>query len=198
MPAVVIRTRKTIRRKDGVFIYFEDNAGVIVNNKGEMKGKERARYYDLFWAWYDELQGMVSRLCGRVCSCWDSLAVWMLTRAPMKIQSLKLQFLLHLLWCCRLSSDWTSGKGMCGFVAQNCIELEFNTMKNCSICRCNILTLLIIKKDHKLKHFVRLIQPLPTTGLFLLSSENPLHIALISFIHEPVKRPRGGHWAVLI
>ena len=48
MPAVVIRTRKTIRRKDGVFIYFEDNAGVIVNNKGEMKGKERARYYYLF------------------------------------------------------------------------------------------------------------------------------------------------------
>jgi len=38
MPAVVIRQRKTIRRKDGLFIYFEDNAGVIVNNKGEMKG----------------------------------------------------------------------------------------------------------------------------------------------------------------
>jgi len=38
MPAVVIRQRKAIRRKDGVFIYFEDNAGVIVNNKGEMKG----------------------------------------------------------------------------------------------------------------------------------------------------------------
>merc|ERR1712142_733370 len=38
MPAVVIRQRKTLRRKDGTFIYFEDNAGVIVNNKGEMKG----------------------------------------------------------------------------------------------------------------------------------------------------------------
>lgn len=38
MPAVVIRQRKPFRRKDGVFIYFEDNAGVIVNNKGEMKG----------------------------------------------------------------------------------------------------------------------------------------------------------------
>lgn len=38
MPAVVIRQRKPYRRKDGVFIYFEDNAGVIVNNKGEMKG----------------------------------------------------------------------------------------------------------------------------------------------------------------
>merc|ERR1712150_173953 len=38
MPAVVVRQRKTWRRKDGVFIYFENNAGVIVNPKGEMKG----------------------------------------------------------------------------------------------------------------------------------------------------------------
>lgn len=37
-PAVVVRQRKAWRRKDGVFIYFEDNAGVIVNPKGEMKG----------------------------------------------------------------------------------------------------------------------------------------------------------------
>merc|ERR1711971_814214 len=29
MPAVVIRQRKTFRRKDGTFLYFEDNAGVI-------------------------------------------------------------------------------------------------------------------------------------------------------------------------
>ena len=41
MPAVIIRQRKHIRRKDGVFIFFEDNAGVIVNNKGEMKGMLR-------------------------------------------------------------------------------------------------------------------------------------------------------------
>jgi large subunit ribosomal protein L23e len=38
MPAVVVRQRKAWRRKDGVYIYFEDNAGVIVNPKGEMKG----------------------------------------------------------------------------------------------------------------------------------------------------------------
>jgi len=37
-PAVIVRQRKTWRRKEGVYIYFEDNAGVIVNNKGEMKG----------------------------------------------------------------------------------------------------------------------------------------------------------------
>jgi large subunit ribosomal protein L23e len=38
MPGVVVRQRKPWRRKDGVCIYFEDNAGVIVNPKGEMKG----------------------------------------------------------------------------------------------------------------------------------------------------------------
>lgn len=58
MPAIVIRQRKSWRRKDGLFLYFEvsficpvtlcsslltclciqDNAGVIVNPKGEMKG----------------------------------------------------------------------------------------------------------------------------------------------------------------
>ena len=38
MPAVIVRQRKPWRRHDGVFLYFEDNAGVIVNPKGEMKG----------------------------------------------------------------------------------------------------------------------------------------------------------------
>ncbi|EIM21864.1 ribosomal protein L14b/L23e [Wallemia mellicola] len=38
MPAVVVRQRKPWRRRDGVFLYFEDNAGVITNPKGEMKG----------------------------------------------------------------------------------------------------------------------------------------------------------------
>ena len=38
MPGVIVRQRKAFRRKEGVFIHFEDSAGVIVNNKGEMKG----------------------------------------------------------------------------------------------------------------------------------------------------------------
>merc|ERR1711937_403433 len=38
MPGVVVRQRKPVRRRDGMVVYFEDNAGVIVNNKGEMKG----------------------------------------------------------------------------------------------------------------------------------------------------------------
>merc|ERR1712037_277031 len=37
-PAVVVRQSKAFQRRDGTFLYFEDNAGVIVNNKGEMKG----------------------------------------------------------------------------------------------------------------------------------------------------------------
>ena len=38
MPAIIVRQRKSWRRKDGTVLYFEDNAGVIVNPKGEMKG----------------------------------------------------------------------------------------------------------------------------------------------------------------
>ena len=38
MEAVVVRQRKAWRRKDGVFVYFEDNAGVIANTMGELKG----------------------------------------------------------------------------------------------------------------------------------------------------------------
>ncbi|KAL6928213.1 hypothetical protein ACO0SA_002945 [Hanseniaspora valbyensis] len=38
LQAIVVRQSKAWRRKDGVFLYFEDNAGVIANPKGEMKG----------------------------------------------------------------------------------------------------------------------------------------------------------------
>ena len=38
LPAVIVRQRKSYRRKEGYYLYFEDNAGVIVNPKGEMKG----------------------------------------------------------------------------------------------------------------------------------------------------------------
>ena len=32
---VLIRTKKEIRRKDGTYIRFSDNAGVLINNKNE-------------------------------------------------------------------------------------------------------------------------------------------------------------------
>ena len=38
IPAVIVRQRKAYRRREGYYLYFEDNAGVIVNNRGEMKG----------------------------------------------------------------------------------------------------------------------------------------------------------------
>lgn len=38
MTGVIVRQRKAWRRPDGTFLYFEDNAGVIVNTKGELKG----------------------------------------------------------------------------------------------------------------------------------------------------------------
>ena len=36
--AVVVRTRKEIRRTDGSYIRFDDNAVVLLNNAGEMIG----------------------------------------------------------------------------------------------------------------------------------------------------------------
>ena len=36
--AVVVRTKKNIRRKDGSYLKFDDNAVVIVNNDGQPKG----------------------------------------------------------------------------------------------------------------------------------------------------------------
>jgi len=36
--AVVVRTRKEVRRSDGSYIRFDDNAVVILNNSGEMRG----------------------------------------------------------------------------------------------------------------------------------------------------------------
>ena len=38
MQAVVVRQRKPWRRVDGTFIYCEDNAAIILNQKGEPKG----------------------------------------------------------------------------------------------------------------------------------------------------------------
>jgi large subunit ribosomal protein L14 len=36
--AVVVRTKKEIRRPDGSYIRFDDNACVLLNNTGEMRG----------------------------------------------------------------------------------------------------------------------------------------------------------------
>lgn len=36
--AVVVRTKKEVRRRDGSYIRFDDNAAVILNEKGEPRG----------------------------------------------------------------------------------------------------------------------------------------------------------------
>ena len=36
--AVVVRTKKEIRRADGSYIRFDDNACVLLNNAGELRG----------------------------------------------------------------------------------------------------------------------------------------------------------------
>lgn len=36
--AVVVRTKKAVRRADGSYIRFDDNAVVILNTQGEMRG----------------------------------------------------------------------------------------------------------------------------------------------------------------
>ena len=36
--AVIVRTKKEVRRQDGSYIRFDDNACVLINNAGEMRG----------------------------------------------------------------------------------------------------------------------------------------------------------------
>ncbi|MCQ2383985.1 MAG: 50S ribosomal protein L14 [Paludibacteraceae bacterium] len=36
--AIIVRTKKEIRRQDGSYIRFDDNACVLINNAGEMRG----------------------------------------------------------------------------------------------------------------------------------------------------------------
>ena len=36
--AIIVRTKKEIRRQDGSYIRFDDNAVVLLNNSGELRG----------------------------------------------------------------------------------------------------------------------------------------------------------------
>ena len=73
-PAVIVRQSKPWKRFDGVFLYFEDNAGVIVNPKGEMKGsaitgpvaKECARGPELHSSHFELMSCSLRLICGRV------------------------------------------------------------------------------------------------------------------------------------
>jgi large subunit ribosomal protein L23e len=43
MCGVILRQKRLWQKKDGIVIGFEDNTGVINNNKGEMKGSAVAK-----------------------------------------------------------------------------------------------------------------------------------------------------------
>ena len=36
--AVIVRTKKEIRRRDGAYVRFDDNAAVVIDNNGDPKG----------------------------------------------------------------------------------------------------------------------------------------------------------------
>ncbi len=36
--AVIVRTKKEVRRKDGTYVRFDDNAAVIIDNNGDPRG----------------------------------------------------------------------------------------------------------------------------------------------------------------
>jgi hypothetical protein len=75
-PAVIVRQRKPWRRKEGTFIYFEDNAGVIVNPKGEMKGERSSGWWRVHWA--RRLRGATQPRREQLCG---SAEAWRLQRA---------------------------------------------------------------------------------------------------------------------
>ncbi|KAK3552921.1 hypothetical protein QTP86_028572, partial [Hemibagrus guttatus] len=95
-PAVVIRQRKSYRRKDGVFLYFEDNAGVIVNNKGEMKGEHAP-----FTHTYVLLKALASS------AQWPSELSWKEIVKPIALG---------------FSHHRTCSQGVCRSVAQDCFK----------------------------------------------------------------------------
>ena len=59
--ALIVRTKKEVRRQDGSYIRFDDNACVLLNNAGELLVTNSARreLFDLTWG--GVLDGTVTR-----------------------------------------------------------------------------------------------------------------------------------------
>jgi len=65
MPAVIVRQSKPWRRTDGVFLYFEDNAGVVSSHFSYTRGRD-------FWGWLEGDRSVFGRKetsLSRVESC---------------------------------------------------------------------------------------------------------------------------------
>nr|TKS12171.1 ribosomal protein L17-like protein [Populus alba] len=104
MPAVIVRQRKPWRRKDGVFMYFEDNAGVIVNPKGEMKGSA--------------ITGPIGKECAdlwpRIASAANAIVVVFLCPGAagtvLKVEGRIMKRIRFLRWGSRISSTGSAVK----------------------------------------------------------------------------------------
>lgn len=57
MPAVVVRQSKPWRRADGVYLYFEDNAGVVSDHPCIRSGNEATTLPDCFGKCYMRRDG---------------------------------------------------------------------------------------------------------------------------------------------
>ena len=124
MPAVVIRQRKPWRRKDGVFLYFEDNAGVIVNPKGEMKGGCGSA------ADLQVPQGLHGAYHGTACSC-TSVSMDEVSPLGSLLSLPRICQAAHthdqgLLCCCRISNHRTCGEGVRRPVAAHRLSCQFH------------------------------------------------------------------------
>ena len=129
MPAVVIRQRKPWRRKDGVFIYFEDNAGVIVNPKGEMKGTMCCAV-TVHHAKHIQCESPSNVKCNQQCCGQMQLAT---SGHCVNLHACVYAFLAAAPECvmltpCRFSYYWSSGKGVCRPMATYCISSKLNSL----------------------------------------------------------------------
>ncbi|KAI0365389.1 ribosomal protein L14 [Pilatotrama ljubarskyi] len=72
--AVIVRTRKAVRRPDGRFIRFDDNAAVLLNNKREMLGTRIGGVVsaDLRMKGWGKIVSLAPKVSGRVCPCMCS------------------------------------------------------------------------------------------------------------------------------
>ena len=65
--AVVVRTSKEIRRQDGSYIRFDDNACVLINNSGELRGTRIfgpvCAFRILRWQEQQAERGAVGEIC---------------------------------------------------------------------------------------------------------------------------------------
>ena len=72
--ALVVRTRAPLRRRDGSYLRFDENAGVIVNDDGTPKVRD-------FWPC---CQGVASEIHENHFSCTGGFIVWLIKLKAMR------------------------------------------------------------------------------------------------------------------